>query len=314
MGKQTHLKLKKMFVEEKMIEGKEAQTNKANAQLVLVGEGVFPVTKDHEGKAIAERPNTGIDVAGTIQGEGKLAGTPSLFIRLASCNLRCIWQMEDGRFCRCDTSYASFHPDDKKAWDVNDIVALVKYNIGNMKHVVITGGEPLLQKKSVAQLCKQIKMQLGLHITIETNGTIFDKEVASWVDLFSISPKLSNSVPSHEKLKSYNEEETGASRYHHEIRRNIEVLQSYIYFANTTGKDFQLKFVVGKQSDAAEIKKDYLELLLAYNQGDVMLMPLGATKEQIEKSNPIVLKLCLENGWKFSPRIHIDLFGSKMGV
>ncbi len=281
---------------------------------MLVGEGVFPITKDVEGKNLSDVPQTGLAVSGTIQGEGKLAGTPSLFIRLASCNLRCIWQMEDGSFCKCDTSYASFNPDDKKSWNIDSIAATVKHNIGNLQHVVITGGEPLLQKKGVTALCKRLKKEFNLHITIESNGTIFDAELVKWVDLYSISPKLSNSIPTGEKLNFYNEDECAASKYHHEVRRNINVLQEYIDFSNRFDKDLQLKFVVGKQADANEIQNDYLNVLQRYNKQDIMLMPLGAKHEQIEKSNPIVLKMCLENGWKYTPRIHIDIFGSKQGV
>ena len=285
-----------------------------SARLVLAGDGVFPITKDKHGNILKHQPNTGIDIAGTIQGEGKLAGTPSLFIRLASCNLRCVWQMDDGSFCKCDTSYASFRPENKSVLQVGDIVDLVRHNIGNMQHVVITGGEPMLQKEGLAELCRLIKKELHLHITVETNGTIFDKEVAQYIDLFSISPKLSNSVPSKDKLEYFEEGETGASKFHHEVRRNLNVLQSYIYFANSLEKDLQLKFVVGKASDAAEIKNDYLDLLMGYSQNDILLMPLGASQQQITQSTPIVLKMCIQNGWKFTPRVHIDLFGSKQGV
>lgn len=283
-------------------------------KLVLVGEGVFPITKDVNGNHISEQPQTGLHIAGTIQGEGKLAGTPSLFIRLASCNLRCIWQMEDGSFCRCDTSYASFHPDDKKSWDTDEIVALVRNNIGEMEHIVITGGEPLLQKKGVAELCEKLKDQLKVHITIESNGTLFDEELAKNIDLFSISPKLSNSVPSADKLAFYNEKESGASKFHHEVRKNTQVLQNYIDFTHINSKDLQLKFVVGKQADANEIITNYIKVLKNLKKQDILLMPLGATHEQIEKSNPLVLQMCLQNGWKYTPRIHIEIFGSKQGV
>ncbi len=302
------------MIEEKIIEGEQLIRTDSNAKLVLVGEGVFPIIRDEKGNLIQDLPNTGVEIAGTIQGEGKLAGTPSLFIRLASCNLRCIWQMEDGSLCRCDTSYASFHPEGMRSWSVDEIVAVVKNNLGNIRHVVVTGGEPVLQKRGLTELCKKLKLDLGVHITMESNGTLFDEELSSWIDLFSISPKLSNSVPSPEKLKFYNEKETGASNYHHEVRRNITALQHYVDLANNSDKDLQLKFVVGKATDGEEIKRDFLNALNGYNQQDVMLMPLGATHQQIEKSNPIVLRLCLENGWKYSPRIHIEIFGSKRGV
>ncbi len=303
-----------MFVEDKVIEEIKSLGKTTNEKLVLVGEGVFPIIKNAQGKNIEENPNTGLSIAGTVQGEGKLAGTPSLFIRLASCNLRCIWQMEDGSLCQCDTSYASFHPEGKRSWDVDEIVSVVRHNLGNIQHVVITGGEPLLQKKGVEALSKKLKTSLNVHITVESNGTLYDEELAQWVDLFSISPKLSNSVPSLDKLQHYKESETGASKYHHQIRRNIKALQSYVDLVKSTDKELQLKFVVGKSTDEDEIINDYINLLSGVDKNDIMLMPLGATHEQLAKSTPVVLKSCIKNGWKFSPRIHIDIFGSKKGV
>jgi len=283
-------------------------------KVVLVGEGVFPIVKDADGKLIGDTLQTGLAVAGTIQGEGKLAGTPSLFIRLASCNLRCIWQMSDGSFCKCDTSYASFNPDIKKTYNINEIVAIVKNNIGNMHHVVITGGEPLLQKNGVLALSKALKEELDVHITIESNGTLFDEDLTKYVDLFSISPKLSNSNPTAEKLKFYNQKESGASKFHHEVRRNIKALQAYVNHSKKGDIDLQLKFVVGKQQAADEIISDYLNILDGYKKDDILLMPLGATHEELEQSIPLVLNMCIQNGWKYTPRIHIDIFGSKQGV
>lgn len=283
-------------------------------KVVLVGEGVFPIVKDADGNLIGDTLQTGLAVAGTIQGEGKLAGTPSLFIRLASCNLRCIWQMADGTFCKCDTSYASFHPDVKKTYEVSKIVDIVKHNIGAMNHVVITGGEPLLQKNGVIALCKALKEQLGVHITIESNGTLFDKELTRYVDLFSISPKLSNSNPTLDKLKFYNEKESGASKFHHEVRRNMSALQSYVDHSKDGDIDLQLKFVVGKQQAADEIIEDYLNVLEDYKKEDILLMPLGASSSELAQSIPLVLQMCIANGWKYTPRIHIDIFGSKQGV
>ncbi len=283
-------------------------------KLVLVGEGVFPIVKDAEGKAIAEDPQTGLAIAGTIQGEGKLAGMPSLFIRLAGCNLRCIWQMNDGSLCRCDTSYASFHPEGKRVYTVAEIVNIVRNNIGDMNHVVITGGEPLLQAKGILAVSKALKEELGVHITIESNGTLFNEELTQYIDLFSISPKLSNSVPTPEKMAFYNEKECGASIYHHEIRKNIPVLQRYVDHSVNGDIDLQLKFVVGKEQDAREIIAEYLEVLKDYKKEDILIMPLGATHEELVQSRPLVLQMCIENGWRFALRVHIEIFGTKKGV
>ncbi len=283
-------------------------------KLVLVGEGVFPIVRDADGNSIAEDPKTGLAIAGTIQGEGKLAGMPSLFIRLAGCNLRCIWQMSDGSFCRCDTSYASFQQEGKRVYTVDELFRIVKNNIGGMNHVVITGGEPLLQAKGILALSKVLKEELGVHITIESNGTLFDEELTKYVDLFSISPKLRNSDPTPEKMAFYNEKECGASIYHHEVRRNIPALQSYVDHSLKGDIDLQLKFVAGKKEAANEIVNEYLSELNNYKKEDVLIMPLGATHEELVVSRPLVLQMCIENGWRFAPRVHIEIFGSKQGV
>ncbi|TAJ08680.1 7-carboxy-7-deazaguanine synthase QueE [Marinilabiliaceae bacterium JC017] len=283
-------------------------------KLVLASEGVFPIIKDEKGELIKDTPKTGLPVSGTIQGEGKLAGITSLFIRLSSCNLRCMWQMEDGSYCRCDTAYASFHPNKTKELTVEQIVALVKNNLGPIKHVVITGGEPLRQKKALATLCKQLKTELDIHLTMESNGSMFDEEVAKWIDLFSISPKLSNSNPTPAKLVHYQLEETAPLREHANNRVNIEALQAYINLSNATNKQLQFKFVAGRTEDAREIKKEFLNRLTNWKSEDILIMPLGATQEELAKSTPLVLDLAVRNGWRFTPRIHIDLFGSKTGV
>jgi 7-carboxy-7-deazaguanine synthase len=283
-------------------------------KLVLAKEGVFPVVYNHKGELIAEAPKTGLIFPGTIQGEGKLAGVPSLFVRLSGCNLRCIWQMEDGNFCRCDTTYASFHPDEIIELNIDEVFNWIKHNLGYLRHVVITGGEPLLQKRALAPLCQKLKEELNVHITIESNGSLFDADVAQWVDLFSISPKLSNSAPTPEKLAAYQLKEAGPYKFHNQKRRNIEALQSYIDLCNNSDKALQFKFVAGKSEDYKEIKADFLEALTEWKADDILLMPLGATQEEIAKSSPLVLGMAIQNGWRFCPRVHIELFGSKSGV
>ncbi|MCT4587062.1 MAG: 7-carboxy-7-deazaguanine synthase QueE [Carboxylicivirga sp.] len=283
-------------------------------KLILAKEAVFPVTKDRNGQLLDDRPKTGLQIPGTIQGEGKLAGVPSLFIRFSGCNLRCIWQMEDGTYSRCDTRYASFQPNETIELEVDKVVDWVRYNIGNTRHVVITGGEPLLQRRALADLCRKLKEQLNVHITIESNGSMFDNEVATWVDLFSISPKLSNSVPSPEKLAVFGLKENIVFKKHKQTRYNIEALQAYVNLANSSDKELQLKFVVGRKDDYKEILTDFVSQLNDCKASDILLMPLGATKVEISRSSPMVLDMAIANGWRFSPRVHIELFGSKSGV
>jgi 7-carboxy-7-deazaguanine synthase len=284
------------------------------SKIVLANEGVFPITKDKEGQMLDSMPATGMKTAGTIQGEGKLAGVPSLFIRLAGCNLRCMWTLPDGSFCRCDTPYASFEAEQDLQLEQEDIFALVKHNIGNLSHVVLTGGEPMLQHKNLAVLAQQLKTELNLHLSIETNGTIFADDVAQHIDLFSISPKLSNSNPSPKKLTAYALKQNGPLTYHAEKRRNIEVLQKYISFCNDSGKELQLKFVVGQPNDYVEIKEEFLARLKNWNPADILLMPLGATPEELKTTSNMVAEMAISNGWRYAPRLHIDLFGPKAGV
>src|ERR1035437_9487516 len=118
------------------------------------------------------------EVFPSIQGEGILAGVPSLFIRVSGCNLRCRW---------CDTPYASWNPEGED-WPLSRIIGAVAAS--SVRHVVITGGEPLIMPE-ISELCFAIHA-MQRHITVETAGTVY---LPLPVDLISLSPKLSNSTP-----------------------------------------------------------------------------------------------------------------------
>ncbi|MBN2165898.1 MAG: 7-carboxy-7-deazaguanine synthase QueE [Marinilabiliaceae bacterium] len=283
-------------------------------KIVLVDEGVFPIVKDVNGKMLDEIPQTGWNISGTVQGEGKLAGVPSIFIRLASCNLRCVWALPNGKLCHCDTSYASFFPVNVNEWDINDVVSTVKENLGNIKHVVITGGEPMLQLNAIVELCAELKKNCGVHITLESNGTIYSAEVAQYIDLVSLSPKLQNSVPSDDKLKKLQLKESLSFKYHDNNRKRIDVIQSWISNCRKKGTDFQLKFVVANLFESNEIRNDYLNILKGWYPTDVLLMPLGTNVGEIAITTPVAIQMAIVNGWRYTPRVHIDVFGCKKGV
>ena len=141
-------------------------------ELNLVKGGIFPIKKN------LVKDSTGFRYSGTFQGEGKLTGTSCLFIRTSGCNLRCAWVGLDGNGSPCDTPYSSHNPE-KNKMEIEDIIDTVVENTKhqNIKHIVLSGGEPMLQYKPLRTLLKRLKDE-DFHITIETNATIYDKEAA----------------------------------------------------------------------------------------------------------------------------------------
>lgn len=284
----------------------------------LVKNGIFPITKDKNGNILENIPDTGYNISGTIQGEGLLSGVPSLFIRTSGCTLRCAWEMANGEISLCDTPYSSHNATEFDIWEVNDIVATIKQNLGNVKHVVITGGEPTMQAEAVAELAKELKMQCDVHITLETNGTFFSDDIARWVDLYSVSPKLKDSIPYISKMQKLGRIiDNDISTKQIARRRNISVLQSYInmkYIPTEILHTIQLKFVISKPENIDEIKTEFIDKLDGIYNNEIFLMPVGRNKQQLLESSNMVLKLAIENGYRFCPRLHIDLFGEKAGV
>lgn len=218
----------------------------------------------------------------SIQGEGVLAGVPSVFVRTSGCNLRCNW---------CDTPYTSWNPEGGDM-TVDDIASQVRaYNAG---HVVVTGGEPMMFD-AVAELTRSLK-QAGMHITIETAGTIY-KDVAC--DLMSISPKLANSTP----------QDRDGGRWaaqHDRLRYQPEVLRKLMEF------DYQLKFVVMSPEDLAEIQG--LLVNVSADRSRVVLMAEGTKGETIRERALWIAEICKREGFRYSPRLHVDLWGDKRGV
>ncbi len=297
----------------------------------LVKDGIFPILRDRDGQLIKESTKTGYPLAGTLQGEGKLAGIPVLFVRTAGCNLRCTWTDDLGKTDICDTPYSSHHVTEFEEWEIDDIIRVLEYNRGNLSHVVLSGGEPTLQVGGITALASAIRKKLGMHITLETNGTSYLPEMASDVNLFSISPKLKSSEPSFQKNKTLSHPVGEAFlESHARLRRNTDVLQKYInscmilesYYgdeidtpaARRTDRDFQLKFVVARNEDEKEIRDDFLSKLGFVRNEDVLIMPLGSTPDRMQEHLDLAARMAIRNGWRFSPRIQIEIFGDKAGT
>lgn len=230
----------------------------------------------------------------SIQGEGKLAGVPSHFIRLSGCNLRCTW---------CDTPYASWNPDGSSM----RLDALVRGAIeSGVKHVVLTGGEPMMFPASVP-LTHALR-EAGLHITIETAGTIVPAEGHVVCDLLSVSPKLLNSTPGANGNPDPRDPDGVWAKRHESRRLNIPTLQRLI----DDHPQRQLKFVVRDDRDLPEIDA-LLGSLRNWADGDILLMPEGVTPPSAERKAWLT-SLCIQRNWRYCPRLHIELFGNKRGT
>jgi len=223
-----------------------------------------------------------IEIFYSLQGEGFLAGLPSVFVRLAGCPLRCRW---------CDTKYA-WDKEAGRQYSTDEIVHTVEK--WPCKFVVITGGEPMVDP-DLPQLVRELKAA-GKHITIETAGIAYIPDMPC--DLMSISPKLSNSVPDEAKLAAI----------HNDLKLDLAVLGALIDNYN-----YQLKFVVDSEADLPEIEETLKKLANA-DREKIMLMPQAATRQGLLAKSPMVAELCKRTGYTFSQRLQVLLWNNERGT
>ncbi len=214
----------------------------------------------------------------SIQGEGSLAGVPSVFIRASGCNLRCSW---------CDTPYASWNPEGED-WTLDRILDEVKRY--GARHVVLTGGEPMIFPET-APLTECLR-ELGAHITIETAGTVSQPLEC---DLMSISPKLANSTPDGEWAER-----------HDRLRLQPDVLRDLM-----SRYAYQLKFVIREAGDVDEARE--LAATLHAEPERVILMPEGTDRAVLQERSVWLADICKQNGYRLGPRLHVDLYGAERG-
>jgi 7-carboxy-7-deazaguanine synthase len=220
----------------------------------------------------------------SLQGEGRLTGTPSVFIRTSGCNLRCVW---------CDTPYTSWKPQGDERSVAKILKEIKRYPT---HYAVITGGEPFLSP-DIPELTHGLRGE-GYHITIETAGTVFTPVAC---DLISVSPKLANSIPWKRQGGKF-------AHLHQERRLNLVAIRQLI-----GTYDYQLKFVVDDRSDLAEIQQ-ILGQLDSVDPRRVLLMAQARTKQQLQRKSEWILELCKTSGFGYSPRLHIELFGNRRGT
>lgn len=257
----------------------------------------------------------------SIQGEGLRTGRPTIFVRLKGCNLRCVFHNSDGKTTSiCDTSYASFGTSEYLDHFSDERVMNMLYENPQIHDVVITGGEPLIYISELEEFIKRLRtVRDDFAITIETNGTLAPSDyLLEQVDLWSVSPKLSSSVPTVKDCKKQGIPDF-MSKAHDTARINLYALTSIA----SRGHYRQFKFVyTGKEC------VDEIQQLIARIQGGVniavddgtcdpldvnelvMLMPEGITKKAILDKSDECINVCIDHGWTYTTRMHILVWGN----
>jgi len=223
----------------------------------------------------------------TIQGEGITMGMPACFLRLHTCNLKCIW---------CDAWY-TWNPNTNEFWTESKNWSIIetKNKIENewgcvnpkiKKRLVITGGEPLLQKDRIDQL---LKLLPDWNIEIETNGTIMPSNLQLKRCQFNCSPKLKNSGnPDHLRIKK-------------------EVL-SELNKVNT-----MFKFVVMTKEDMEEIEQNFI-YPIKIDTNKIVIMPQGISPLEVANNAQQIVELVKKKGYRLLDRLHINIWGAKRKV
>ena len=239
---------------------------------------------------LARLPDGSPELFHTLQGEGPSLGASAVFLRLSLCNLHCQW---------CDTPYTWNwektpwkHLSETKFSKAEQILELTPAEIAPLlsafacDRLVLTGGEPLLQQDALIEL---IDLSEFPFIEVETNATqLPTAELASRVTSFNVSPKLSN------------------SGMEESLRRQDAALQ---FFANSEKAVF--KFVVCSETDLSEIAD--LQSRFSIPSSRIFLMPEGRSPSETSEKSLWLADICRDHGYRFTPRLHVLLWGDQRG-
>lgn len=232
----------------------------------------------------------------SVQGEGALVGVASSFVRVSGCNLRCVW---------CDTPLSSWTPEGETV----ALDELVRWCSEGPRHVVLTGGEPMLFSPA-AELTRRLRAA-GHHVTIETAGTVWCEGLEA--DLLSISPKLAHSTP---WARAQEIGKPQLAVMHEAARLDVAVLRRLL-----SSFAWQLKFVVRTATpellatDLEQIEALLGELAVApENRERVLLMPEGTDDASLRAGYLAALDSCKDRGFRLGLRLHIHLFGHRPGT
>lgn len=202
----------------------------------------------------------------TIQGEGISLGQPTVFLRLAGCHLRCTW---------CDSKF-TWNLKSGQTMSTEEILKEIQQYPA--KHLVITGGEPLIQQSALKELLEKLP---DYYIEMETSGSL-KSHLDQYINHYNCSPKLSNSGNKEIRLEKFPEEKT--------------------YY----------KFVVSTEENLQEILTFIKQHQLPHDK--ILLMPEGITKQSLQEKTPWLVEICKQHNFRFTPRLHINIWGNKRKV
>ena len=222
------------------------------------------------------------EIFSSIQGEGASMGVASTFVRLAVCNLRCSW---------CDTAYTwdwSRYTRADQVMESDTDAVLERVRRFKARNIVITGGEPLLQRHALAPLAQALRAE-GYRLEIETNGTVPPGDLAGLIDQWNVSPKLA-----------------------HSGNEGLATIRPAVLAAFAAEANAWFKFVIDSPEDIDRVR----ELANQHGIRDdrIILMPQGRTRAELEARSAWLADACAAAGYRFSSRLHILLWGDKRGI
>lgn len=236
----------------------------------------------------------------SIQGEGKSTGIPSVFIRTSLCNLHCIWCDTDytwnwigTRFPHVNDAKTEYRKFSKKQWIAECDPVQVATTVADFPclNVILTGGEPMLQQPALVALTNILRTKSSNYrFEVETNGTLSPTpEFDAAIDQYNVSPKLENSG---------------------NPQRLRDKAKAMRFFANTSKANF--KFVIAAKDDLEEV----LGLITTYAIAPekVWLMPEGTSAQMLARRRKWLVEICKEHGFRYSDRLHVQIWGAKKGV
>lgn len=258
-----------------------------------------PVSTDPNTLKIA-RLNGQLEIFYSIQGEGKSAGIPSVFVRTSLCNLHCIWcdtdytwNWEGTPFAHVNDANPEYRKFHKKTWMARCSVGEIAERVlaYPARNVVLTGGEPMMQQPALVALMHLLRQHdAAYRFEVETNGTLLPhSNFEAAIDQYNVSPKLANS---------------------NNPQRLREKAAVYRYFAQNPKAWF--KFVVAQLKDLEEVL--LLQERYAIASEKIWLMPEGHTRQALARRRRWLVEACKTHGFRYTDRLHVQIWGNQKGV